>query len=401
MNNVGATKPLSAFIEAAIGGGTPPRNVPSYWCGPIPWASVKDLNNSLAPLSQTKEHISESGLNHSAANLVPAGTPIVCTRMAVGRTAIPTVDVAINQDLKALVPNTETDSKYFAHGLNYLQPAVEAIASGSTVRGISLNQLLKFKLYSPGLQEQRRIAEILDTLDDQIRATEQIIAKLKLAKKGFLKALTDANSMDSGGESWTQGPLGSFVEWLSGGTPTKDVRAYWSGNIPWLTPKDMKTLIVSNTTNSLTPQGARAGSKIAPPESVFIVVRGMILAHTFPVSVLKTKAAFNQDIKAVLAGPTVLQKYLKYWFLANSERLLRLVGESTHGTKKIDLPDLQKHPARFPPLDEQARAVEVLDAQERNLNAENAKLEKLRTLKQGLMADLMTGRVRVPMEAVS
>jgi type I restriction enzyme, S subunit len=100
--------------------------------------------------------------------------------------------------------------------------------------------------------------------------------------------------------------LNDFVTWHSGGTPSKDNPGYWAGSIPWLTPKDMKSFDVENTSDYLTARGVVKGSTLAPVTSTYIVVRGMILAHTFPVSQMPEAAAFNQDVKAVVPGARLL-----------------------------------------------------------------------------------------------
>ncbi|TLW93556.1 restriction endonuclease subunit S [Saccharomonospora piscinae] len=424
MNNAGTTKPLSAFIETAIGGGTPPRNVPSYWSGSIPWASVKDLNDSLTIFSQTEEHISESGLNNSAANLVPAGTPIVCTRMAVGRTAIPTVDVTINQDLKALVPNPGTDPKYLAHSLNYLQPDIEAIASGSTVRGISLNQLLKFNLYSPGLQEQRRIAEILDTLDDQISTTEQIITKLHQVKNGTLVTLLRHGIGDG-----TTSALGQFKDTAIGHFPTDwevaplsrllgdDEPAMRSGPFGSallkheLTPSGIPLLgidnvhvdkFVANYTRFVSPKKARELSRYrVHPKDVMITIMGTV-GRSCVVPDDVGKALSSKHVWTITINPNLYDSYLLSlqlnhapWARARLRRdeqggIMSAVRSET--LKSILLP--------VPPIGEQRRIVEIMDQFDACIANESAKLKKLLPLKQGLMSDLLAGRVRVPAETV-
>ena len=96
---------LGEFVTQISGGGTPARDIAEYWTGKIPWISVKDLTSSNP--ESTAERISEQGLASSASRLIPAGIPIVATRMAVGRSAVFSSDVAINQDLKAIFPNEE------------------------------------------------------------------------------------------------------------------------------------------------------------------------------------------------------------------------------------------------------------------------------------------------------
>ncbi len=123
---------LGDFLVKIIGGGTPDRSNPQYWGGDIPWATVKDL--SAPVIYGAKERITEKGLNNSASNLIPAGSVIVSTRMAVGKTVTNVIDVAINQDLKALVPKKKLLSKYLFFLMHSLVHVLGKLGTGSTVK---------------------------------------------------------------------------------------------------------------------------------------------------------------------------------------------------------------------------------------------------------------------------
>ena len=97
-------KTFGDIVERIVGGGTPSRGNPAFWGSEIPWVTVKDFA-TFNPHS-TQESITRVGLNNSASNLIPAGTLITSTRMALGKSVVYQVDVAINQDLKALFLNT-------------------------------------------------------------------------------------------------------------------------------------------------------------------------------------------------------------------------------------------------------------------------------------------------------
>lgn len=105
--------------------------------------------------------------------------------------------------------------------------------------------------------------------------------------------------------------------------------------------------------------------------------------------------AFNQDVKAVVPTANISWMFLAYWFVGNSERMLSLVTEATHGTKRIELVDLLAHPVALPPRCEQEAIVDVLTWHDARIARETEQASKLRLLKQGLMEDLLTGRVRV------
>jgi hypothetical protein len=78
------------FVEKIYGGGTPSRDQPKYWNGTIPWVTVKDLTSQ--KIHGAQEYITVEGLKESASNIVPAGTVIIATRMAVGKSGISTCD---------------------------------------------------------------------------------------------------------------------------------------------------------------------------------------------------------------------------------------------------------------------------------------------------------------------
>jgi len=145
------------------GGGTPDKSVEAYWGGKIPWASVKDFKTS--EISDTQDRITVQGVQNSATNIIPAGSIIVPTRMAVGKAAINLVDMAINQDLKALRPKPGIDIRYLLHFLLTKGPDLERQATGATVKGITLGVLRSLIIPVPSLDKQKRIAAILDQAD--------------------------------------------------------------------------------------------------------------------------------------------------------------------------------------------------------------------------------------------
>lgn len=321
----------------------------------------------------------------------------------------------LNQHIFKVMPTDGHDLGYVHHLIDFCLGGLAAQSHGTTMKHIKRSDLLPFPAVVAPLPEQRRIAEILDTLDEAIRKTEQVIAKLQQMKQGLLHDLL-TRGIDEHGElrdperhpeqfkdsplgciprGWEVRQLGQVTTWLSGGTPSKATPSYWNGDIPWVSPKDMKQFRTGDAQDRITATGAIAGSRTVPPGSVLIVVRGMILAHTFPVCLTTRKVAFNQDVKAVIAGDAVDSTFLAHWFVGKSEKLLGLVTEATHGTKRIDLSDLQRFPLALPTVLEQRRIADILDEQDLRIDGERRELRKLRTLKHGLMDDLLTGQVRV------
>lgn len=156
------TVSLGSLVQAK-GGGTPSRTVPAYWNGDIPWVSVKDLQGS--EIYDTQEHITPEGVSNSATNVYPAGTVVTATRMALGRSAVLQRDMAINQDLKALIFKSKLHSRFLLHFLNAQASEIDRMGKGATVKGITLDDLYSLQIPDYAFEQQKRIADILDKAD--------------------------------------------------------------------------------------------------------------------------------------------------------------------------------------------------------------------------------------------
>ena len=147
-------------LVTITGGGTPDKKQDRYWGGTIPWATVKDFTG--IELSKTQDNITEEGLYNSAANLIPPGRVIMPTRMGLGKAAINTIPLAINQDLKALTCSERINVRYLLHFILFSGTQIEKMGTGATVKGINLNQLKSIKVPLPPLPIQKKIASILE-----------------------------------------------------------------------------------------------------------------------------------------------------------------------------------------------------------------------------------------------
>ena len=152
----------------------------------------------------------------------------------------------------------------------------------------------------------------------------------------------------------------------------------------------MKVFRVGHAQDQVTERAIESGSRKAPVGSVLLVVRGMILAHTFPVCLTTRDLAFNQDVKAVVPNQGLDGTFLAHWFVGNGEKMLGLVTEATHGTKRIDLRDLLDFAVTLPPLPEQKLIASILDTVDEVIRKTEEVIAKLQLMKQGLLHDLLT-----------
>jgi type I restriction enzyme, S subunit len=188
--------PLGCLIATNTGGGTPSKQNPSYWNGPIPWASVKDVKRDKY-LTSTIDSISEAGLKDSSSNLIPPYRLLLVTRMGLGKLAINSIPVAINQDLRAIEPTKALDLD-FAY---LLLKSLKMVGSGMTVKGITVNKLHAMPVMVPPLAEQKRIVTkvgelmgLCDRLEAQQQERETRHAALaRAALTRFAQAPTTSN----------------------------------------------------------------------------------------------------------------------------------------------------------------------------------------------------------------
>lgn len=178
---------LGKCFSKIVGGGTPSRAISEFWNGEIPWATVKDFA-TFNPY-KTQEYISEAGLNHSSTHLIPKGTLITSTRMGIGKIVIYYVDVAINQDLKALFISDDVSKEYIYHLFGMVGKIIESLGNGSTVKGIRIEQLKNLSIVLPKKNEQQAIAQVLSDMDSEIEQLEKKLAKYQQIKQGMMQEL--------------------------------------------------------------------------------------------------------------------------------------------------------------------------------------------------------------------
>lgn len=160
-------------------------------------------------------------------------------------------------------------------------------------------------------------------------------------------------------KKWTTKSLGEISKFKSGGTPSKSNPNFWGGDIPWVTAKDMKTPLINNSIDKLTPEALKV-AKLAPCETLLILVRGMTLHKDLPLAITTRELAFNQDIKALTTCKEVLPMFLMVYLSSQKHKILQLVDSAGHGTGRLDTELLKSFPINYPTIFEQKQIVGVL-----------------------------------------
>jgi type I restriction enzyme S subunit len=181
---------LGDVITKIVGGGTPSKKNKKYWGGNIPWLTIKDMR-SRRP-ADTIDHITQDAVDESSTNLIPADTVIMATRVGLGKVVRVPYDTTINQDLKALITPSELDKSYLEYWLVLKAQYLESIGSGTTVKGIRLEQVRELDFPFAPLEQQKcivaKIEELFSHIDAGIEALNKAKQLLKQYRQSVLKA---------------------------------------------------------------------------------------------------------------------------------------------------------------------------------------------------------------------
>lgn len=198
---------------------------------------------------------------------------------------------------------------------------------------------------------------------------------------------------------WTSASFGEVVKFSSGGTPSRENPAFWNGDIPWFSAKDLKAFQLLDSEEHITEDGARNGTRVVEPRTILVLVRGMTLLKSFPVGMTTRRSAFNQDLRAVIPDERLDREFLACWLLANESKVMALVDQAGHGTGRLGTDRLADLDISFPPeLIEQQAIARILSAWDRGIRQLGDLIAAKIRLKHGLMQQLLTGKLRLKLD---
>lgn len=254
---------------------------------------------------------------------------------------------------------------------------------GATMPRLHVKPFLNMQMRLPALSEQKRRAHTLCHVESLLNTQSHLLTKLdELVKSRFVEMFGEPITNKMG---W---PCLSLVKTckaiLGGGTPSKSHPEYFTGGIPWVSPKDMKYAVISDSIDHITEEAvAHSTTNLVPKNSVLMVIRSGILKHTLPVAINSVPVTINQDMKAFVPGNGVITEFLMYYFKAIESDVLAGVRGVT--ADNIDFKAFRQRTIIVPPLELQKRFAAFVAEVDKSKLAVKQSLEKLETLKKSLM----------------
>ena len=366
-------------------GKTPARNNAEFWDGTHKWISIADLGNAGKYINNTKERISDEGVEASGIKKVPKGTVIMSFKLSIGKTAITSEDMYTNEAIMAFLNKRtyEIDVDYLYHlccGTNW------GAGTNKAVMGLTLNKatLSEYEIELPDISEQREIARKLDKLDSIIvRRKAQLVSLEELVKSRFIELFGDPVHNN---KEWTTDSVERLCkEIYGGGTPSKSHPEYYeNGNIPWVSSKDMKTDILMDSQIHINEEGvANSTARMVPENSVIMVIRSGILKHTLPVAINAVPITVNQDLKVFIPGNRVITRFLAYQFKMLESDILSGVRAVT--ADNIEFDSLKKRKLIVPPMELQQQFAAFVAQVDKSKVAVQKALDETQMLFDSLM----------------
>jgi type I restriction enzyme S subunit len=180
-------KPLGK-MGRFTGGGTPDTNNKDYWSGDVAWISSSDLSEGNILSLDIKRRITQEAIKSSATQVTPKGAVLIVTRVGIGKCCISPEDVCTSQDFTNFVPAYGL-GEFFAYWLLFNQGRLKSLAQGTSIKGITVQDLKSLKVDVPHPDEQEKIASALSALDAKIAAVADEITHMETFKKGLLQKM--------------------------------------------------------------------------------------------------------------------------------------------------------------------------------------------------------------------
>lgn len=196
---------------------------------------------------------------------------------------------------------------------------------------------------------------------------------------------------------WPTVALGELFTTKSGGTPSRENPQFWNGDLPWFSGKDLKSLYLHDSIEHISAAAIGRGTRMCEPNTILVLVRGMTLMKEVPIGILRCRATFNQDVKALVPKDgSVDVRFIAYFLLTENAHLQNLVATSGHGTGRLPLEALVEYPVPKAPLHEQRKIADILTTWDEALEKLDALIAAQERRKKALMQQLLTGKKRFP-----
>lgn len=321
-------------------------------------------------------------------------------------------------EFHVLRKNEDSDSRfiYFWTTDKKFRASLESEMVGSAGhRRVPLVAIEKYLIpCPPNLQEQSAIADSLSDINNFILALEKLIVKKQAIKTATMQRLLTGKTrlpqfaLRKNGsakgykkselgeipEDWVVTSIGQFTDCCAGGTPNTKISAYWGGTHPWMSSGELHLKQVYAVADYITDEGlVNSSTKYVPKNSVLVGLAGQGKTRG-TVAINRIELCTNQSIAAIFPSKHHSTEFLFYNLDSRYEEL-RSLSTGDGGRGGLNLTIIRKLHLAFPPKEEQAAIAAILSDMDKEIQILQQRLDKTRQIKQGMMQELLTGKIRL------
>ena len=370
------------------GGGTPSKSITEYWTGNISWISSSDLeSNSIFKINISK-FITTKAISESATKIIPPNSILIVSRVGVGKVAINYNELCTSQDFTNLI-NIKSNPIFLTYLLKIKMEKQIQQTQGTSIKGITTNDIKNINCTLPNIKEQEKIAKFLTTVDKKITNLESIITNLENQKKGLLQQIFSQKLRfkDKNGNNypnWEKKKLGDISDVRDG---THDSPKYINNGYPLITSKNIQNGKISfDNINYISKEdydNINKRSKV----SVGDIIMGMI--GTIGNVALLSEENFAIKNVALFKEKTLLKNIFLIQYLQSDTFYKSINNLNEGGTQKfISLKNIRNIYIKLPCLEEQTKIADLLSAFDRKLENQKAQLEHWKQIKKGLLQQM-------------
>lgn len=400
-------------IGDIVSGGTPSTKNEDYYGNEIPWITPKDLSGYDSKyISKGERSITKLGLEKSSAKLLLKGTILFSSRAPIGYVAIAQEDLCTNQGFKNIVCNPQVaHNEFIYYRMKLAKEELESVAGGSTFKEVSGKVMKEFKIKLPSIEQQKRIASILSSLDDKIELNNEMNKTLEeMAQSIFKRWFVDFEFPNEDGQPYKSSggemveselamiPKGWEVKSLDEILDSISIKhKFPNEKIIFLNTSDiLDGEVLHNNYSDVSSLPGQAKKSIQKGDILYSEIRPKNKRYTFidfdadeyvvstKLMVLRTKNKFNSS--------------MMYFYLSNESTVnyLQTIAEGRSGTfPQITFNELKKLKICMPTNDTIVELGKFFENILKTINNNKKEAKQLKEMRDILLLKLMSGEIRV------
>lgn len=375
-------------ICSIVSGTTPKSNRPEYWDGDINWVTPAELNDDSDIIYESQRKITEQAVQDSSLKPFPAGTVLLSSRAPIGKVAIAGVEMYCNQGFKNLICSNRIYNRYLYHFLKNSTEYLNSLGRGATFKEISKSIVENIEIPLPPLDEQRRIAAVLDKVSCLIAKRREQLDKLdELVKARFVEMFGDPvlNPMD-----WPTYHLADMADIVSGITKGRKTKEQNLIEVPYMAVSNVKDGHIDWTTikTILATQSEIDQYRLLPDDVLMTeggdpdkLGRGAIIQKPLE-NCIHQNHIFRVRLNENVILPVYFAEFLQH---QKAKQYFLRCAKQTTGIASINMTQLKELPTLVPPRALQKDFTNTVERINKSKLTIQQSLDKLEVLKKALM----------------